>query len=95
MLADWQEPMSTNVGLIPILFLFLARVQIVKTTILRRLPSLWLKYFSMPKSGRLMEMTYRLRRRDQDEVGGDVNARGVNDKSVGGNAGNGGANLNK
>ena len=40
-----------------------------------------------------MEMTYRLRRRDQDEVGGDVNARGVDDKSIGGNAGNGGANL--
>jgi hypothetical protein len=40
-----------------------------------------------------MKMTYCLWRRDQDEVGGDVNARGVNDKSVGGNAGNGGANL--
>jgi hypothetical protein len=40
-----------------------------------------------------MEMTYCLRRRDQDEVGGDVNARGVDDKSVGGNAGDGGANL--
>jgi hypothetical protein len=42
-----------------------------------------------------MEMTYRLRRRDQDEVGGDVNARSVYDKSIGGYAGDGGANLNK
>ncbi len=42
-----------------------------------------------------MEMTYCLRRRDQDEVGGDVNARSVDYESVGGNAGDGGANLNK
>ncbi len=42
-----------------------------------------------------MEMTYRLRRRDQDEVGGDVNARGVDYESIGGNAGNGGANLRR
>jgi hypothetical protein len=59
------------------------------------IPSFWLKYFSMPKSSRLVEMTYCLRRRDQDEVGGDVNARRVDDKRVGGNAGNGGANLGR
>ncbi len=88
-IAVWRD-------MIQILLLLLSPpVQILKDENSTSASVSLVRIFPMPKSGCLMEMTYCLWHRDQDEVGGDVNARGVDNESIGGNAGHGGANLSR